>query len=56
LIPRRIKPKGATMMNPQPGGLLAALEPLSEGVTVRLLCDGMAAGDPAPLKLGTALE
>jgi hypothetical protein len=45
------------MMNAQPPGLLVALElPLVLGVAVRLLCDGMAEGDPAPLKLGTALD
>jgi hypothetical protein len=46
------------MMNPQPGLLAAAaLEPPPVlGVAVRLLCDGMAEGDPASLKLGAALD
>ena len=45
------------MMNAQPPGLLVALElPLVLGVAVRLLCDGMAEGDPASLKLGAALD
>jgi hypothetical protein len=58
LIPRGIATNGATMMNPQPGLLAAAaLEPpLVLGVAVRLLCDGMAEGDPASLKLGAALD
>jgi hypothetical protein len=46
------------MMNAQPPGLpAAALElPLLPGVTARLLCAGIAEGDPPPLKLGTALD
>lgn len=57
MIPRRITPNGATMMNAQPPGLLGVALglPLPPGVTVRLLCDGMAEGDPASLKLGAAL-
>jgi hypothetical protein len=58
LIPRGIAPNGATMMNAQPPGLLVAvLElPLPDGVTVRLLCDGRADGEPPSLKLGIALD
>ena len=55
MIPRAIAANGAMKMNPQPG--LLAAEPallLPSGVTVRLLCDGMAEDDPPP-KLGTAL-
>jgi hypothetical protein len=46
------------MMNPQPPGLLVpVLElPLSPGVTVRLLCDGIAEDDPPLPKLGMVLD
>ena len=46
------------MMNPQPGDLLLVEAGLllPPGLTVRLLCDGMAEGDPASLKLGTAVD